>query len=135
MRAKEFIREGSSKDKGLRGGGRADPEPDGNFAGAHPRMVAPAGRGDLYIGRYYDFYRIASLTGMDPAELDKVEDINFFGNLPMFSAYTEEERDKLVKVMKKLKMDPKDWIPSGSTERSDTGVASPVQAFKGYKRK
>lgn len=128
MRAKEFI----SEQKGLRGGGRG--EADSSFATSHPNLVAPAGRGDLYIGRYYDFYRVASLTGMDPDELAKVEDINFFGNLPVFSAYTDEEREKLVRVMKKLKMNPRDWIPSGSTERDDTHAVSPVTAFKGYKK-
>lgn len=132
MRAREFIKEGSNKDKGLRGGRRAEPDPDGNFSSAHPGLIEPAGRGDMYIGRYYDFYRIASLTGMDPDELDKTEDISFFGNLPVFSAYTDEERDKLIRVMKKLKMDPKDWIPSGSTEKSDTNCVSPVKGFKGY---
>lgn len=134
MRAGEFITEDSSKDRGLRGGSRADPDPDGNFSAAHPGIVEPAGRGDMYIGRYYDFYRVASLTGMDPDELDKADDIAFFGNLPVFSAYTEEERQKLIRVMKKLKMDPKDWIPKGSTERGDTNLVSPVTAFKGYKR-
>lgn len=130
MRAKEFIREGSKK--GLRGGVRADAEQ--SFMSAHPGLIAPAGRGDMYIGRYYDFYRVASLAGVDPADLKGTEDINFFGNLPVFSAYTPEEREKLVRVMKKLGMDPKDWIPSGSVENGDVHVKSPVSAFKGYKR-
>jgi hypothetical protein len=127
MRAHEFITEGKT---GLRGGGRADA--DDSFMASHPGMIAPAGRGDLYIGRYYDFYRVASLAGMDPDELDKVDDINFFGNLPVFSAYTPEDREKLVRAMKKLGMDPKDWIPGGSVEKSDTHAVSPVSAFKGY---
>lgn len=132
MRAKEFIKEDSKK--GLRGGGRGLPDPDGNFSSAHPGLVEPAGRGDMYIGRYYDFYRIASLIGMDPDELDKADDISFFGNLPFYSAYTDVEREKLIKVMKKLKMNPKDWIPQGSFERDDTHSQSPVSSFKGYKR-
>lgn len=130
MRAKEFIKEGKSK--GLRGGGRGAPED--SFVNAHPGMVEPAGRGDMYIGRYYDFYRVSSLIGMDPEELKKAEDISFFGNLPVFSAYTEEEKKKLIQVLKKLKMNPRDWIPSGSREKSDTHSLSPVTAFKGYKR-
>lgn len=129
MRAHEFITEGKP---GLRGGGRADA--DDSFMASHPGMVAPQGRGDMYIGRYYDFYRVASLVGMDPDELNKAEDINFFGNLPVFSAYTPAERDKLVRAMKKLGMDPKDWIHGGSVEKGDTHTASPVTAFKGYKR-
>lgn len=128
MRAKEFIKE--SKSKGLRGGGRGIP--DDSFTSAHPGLIEPAGRGDMYIGRYYDFYRVASLTGMDPEELKKVEDISFFGNLPVFSAYTDEEKEKLVRVLKKLKMDPRDWIPSGSKEKTDTHSVSPVCGFKGY---
>lgn len=128
MRASEFITE----QKGLRGNNRASASP--SFAAAHPSMVAPHGRGDLYIGRYYDFYKVAQLTGMDPEELDKMDLISFFGNLPMFSGYTEVDREKLFRVMKKLGMNPKDYVPTGSNETNDTNVASPVQAFKGYKR-
>jgi hypothetical protein len=131
MRAKEFIPEGK-KVTGLRGGGRG--QPHDSFSSAHPNLIEPAGRGDMYIGRYYDFYRVASLVGMDPRALDQMEDISFFGNLPVFSAYTEKERENLVRVLKKLKMDPKDWIPRGSTERTDTNSTSPVKAFKGYQR-
>jgi hypothetical protein len=129
MRAKDFVTE---QKKGLRGNPRGDA--DDSFTASHPGIVAPAGRGDLYIGRYYDFYRVASLAGMDPEDLDEVEDINFFGNLPVFSAYTEVEREKLVRAMKKLKMNPEDWIPNGSTEKNDTNCTSPVKAFKGYKK-
>lgn len=132
MRAREFINEASAG--GVRGGGRGNLDPEGGFNDAHPSMIGPTGRSDVYIGRYYDFYRVASLTGMDLDELDKVEDISFFGNLPVFSAYTDVEREKLIKVLKKLKMDPKDWIPSGSKERTDTNSQSPVKPFKGYAR-
>lgn len=128
MRASEFVTEDK---KGLRGGGRGDP--DSSFSAAHPSIIAPAGRGDLYIGRYYDFYRVSSLTGMDPDELEQSDDIGFFGNLPVFSAYTDADRDKLQRALKKLKMDPKDWIPKGSKERDDTHAQSPVKPFKGYK--
>ena len=65
MRAHEFLTEG----EGLRGTSRSGP--NGDFESAHPGLVTPAGRGDLYIGRYYDFYRIASLAGMDPKDLDE----------------------------------------------------------------
>lgn len=132
MRAKEFISEGAGARNGVRGGGRGGP--DDSFSSAHPNIVEPAGRGDMYIGRYYDFYRVASLIGMDPEEMNKTQDISFFGNLPVFSAYTDAEREKLIKVLKKLKMNPKDWIPQGSTEKVDTQTRSPVNSFKGYKR-
>lgn len=129
MRAKEFVTESQ---KGLRGNNRAHANHE--FETAHPSIVAPHGRGDLYIGRYYDFYRVAQLTGMDPDELDKMDLISFFGNLPVFSGYTESDREKLFRVMKKLGMKPKDYIPNGSTETDDTHVTSPVKAFKGYKK-
>jgi hypothetical protein len=129
MRAREFITEGS---KGLRGNNRA--EPNHEFASAHPSIVAPHGRGDMYIGRYYDFYKVAQLTGMDPDELDQMDLISFFGNLPVFSGYTEQDREKLFRVMKKLGMKPKDYIPTGSTEPDDTHVTSPLNGFKGYKK-
>ncbi len=128
MRAKEFITE----EKGLRGNNRATA--NNEFAAAHPSIVAPHGRGDLYIGRYYDFYRVAQLTGMHPDELEKMDLISFFGNLPVFSGYSECDRDKLFRVMKKLGMKPKDYIPTGSQETSDTHVISPVTGFKGYKK-
>lgn len=129
MRAKEFVIEGR---KGLRGNNRSDANTE--FAAAHPSIVAPHGRGDLYIGRYYDFYRVAQLTGMHPDDLEKMDLISFFGNLPVFSGYSDGDRDKLFNVMKKLGMKPKDYIPNGSKEMNDTHITSPVTAFKGYKK-
>lgn len=127
MRASEFITEGK---KGLRGNNRSDANHE--FATAHPSIVAPDGRGDLYIGRYYDFYRVSQLTGMDPDELDQMDLISFFGNLPAFSGYSDADREKLFRVMKKLGMKPKDYIPTGSTETDGTHTVSPVKGFKGY---
>ena len=128
MRAREFITEGN----GVRGGTRADAAPE--FETAHPGMVSPDNHGDLYIGRYYDFYRIASLAGMDLDRLKKTDDINFFGNLPIFSAYTEHDREKLMAIMKKLGMKPQDFISNGSHEPDYVNATSPVSAFAGYKR-
>ena len=124
MRAREFISEGS------RGGTRADAAHE--FERAHPGIVTPGGQGDVYWGRYYDFYRVCSLAGMDPDGIEKVDDINFFGNLPMYSAYTEYDRDKLKAIMKKLKMKPRDGISNGSKETDGTNITSPVKGFKGY---
>lgn len=128
MRAKEFISEGG----GLRGTKRSAPNHE--FERAHPGMVSPEGRGDLYIGRYYDFYRVSQLVGMDPEELKNMDEISFFGNLPMFSSYTKEECEKLITVMKKLGMKPKNLIGNGSTEIDGTNSTSPINAFKGYKK-
>lgn len=125
MRAREFITEGG------RGGTRADPSHE--FERAHPGLIVPGGNGDVYWGRYYDFYRVCSLAGMNPDDLDKVDHINFFGNLPLFSAYTDYDRKKLVAIMKKLKMKPHDSIGSGSDETNHTNKTSPVKSFKGYK--
>lgn len=126
MRAREFICEL----KGQRGKPRAAPPHE--FERAHPGLVMPAGRGDLYIGRYYDHYRISSLAGMDPDEIAKVDEIGFFGNLPLFSAYTEHDRKKLKAIMKKLGMKPEDSISNGSREPDDTNQTSPIKSFKGY---
>ena len=128
MRAREFIAEGN----GVRGGTRALANHE--FERAHPGLVGPDSHGDLYIGRYYDFYRVASLAGMDLEQLEKAEDINFFGNLPVFSAYTEHDRKKLTAIMKKLGMKPKDFISNGSHEPDYVNHTSPVAAFKGYKK-
>lgn len=126
MRAREFITEGNS----VRGGVRAAPNHE--FERAHPGLVGPSNHGDLYIGRYYDFYRICSLAGMDIDRLEDADDISFFGNLPLFSAYTEHDRKKLKAIMKKLKMKPNDYISSGSREPDGVNNASPVKSFKGY---
>jgi len=127
MRAREFICEL----KGHRGKGRAAPAHE--FERAHPGMVAPAGRGDMYIGRYYDHYRVSSLAGMHPDDIANADEVSFFGNLPIFSGYTEPERDKLKVIMKKLGMKPKDYISTGSHEPDDTHRTSPVKGFKGYR--
>lgn len=128
MRAKEFITEGN----GVRGGQRA--EANHEFERAHPGLVGPTNHGDLYIGRYYDFYRICSLAGMDLDRLENQDDISFFGNLPLFSAYTEHDRKKLKAIMKKLKMKPQDYISAGSHEPDGVNSQSPVRGFRGYAR-
>lgn len=126
MRASEFIVEGS------RPGQRASAQHD--FERAHPGLVGPAASNDIYWGRYYDFYRVCSLAGMNPEDLDKVDDINFFGNLPLFSAYTDYDYDKLKAIMKKLGMKPTETISKGSHECDDTNSVSPVQGFCGYNK-
>jgi hypothetical protein len=130
MRAHEFISE--SRTKGLRGQTRSAPNHE--FERAHPGLVTPDGRGDAYVGRYYDFYRISSLAGMPIEELEKEDSISFLGNLPVFSAYTEHDRKKLTAIMKKLGMKPKDFISNGSHEPDYVNHDSPVTAFKGYAR-
>lgn len=124
MRAREFITEAK------RGGTRSAAAHE--FERAHPGLVGPGGHGDVYWGRYYDFYRVCSLAGMNPEDLDKVDDISFFGNLPLFSAYTDFDRKKLKSIMKKLGMKPKDYISNGSREIDDINQTSPVKSFKGY---
>lgn len=126
MRAREFITEAS------RGGTRTLPAHE--FETAHPGLVAPDGCGDVYWGRYYDFYRVASLAGMDPRDLKNVDEVGFFGNLPLFSAYTKYDHDKLVAILDRLKMKPKDYIRQGSQETNDVNTVSPVKSFRGYAR-
>jgi len=128
MRAREFITEGAGK----RGGTRAAASHE--FETAHPGIVSPSGKGDVYWGRYYDHYRVATLAGMDLEQLENSSDINFFGNLPIFSAYTEHDRKKLTAIMKKLGMKPRDAISNGSHEPDYVNHTSPVTAFKGYAR-
>jgi hypothetical protein len=130
MRASEFITEGKKRSS-YRALGRGAPSRE--FEAAHTNIIAPHGRGDLYIGRYYDFYKVAVLAGMDPEDLENQDLLSFFGNLPVFSGYSDIEREKLFKVMTKLGLKPTDYIPSGSTEMDDTNVKSPVTGFKGFK--
>lgn len=125
MRAREFIAEG---DRGTR------TAPNHEFERAHPGLVMPGGKGDIYWGRYYDHYRVSSLAGMHPDDIASVDEIGFFGNLPIFSAYTDYDRKKLKAIMKKLKMKPTEDISNGSHETNGTNSTSPVKAFKGYRR-
>ena len=125
MRAKEFITESS-----YRPGKRS--EPHHHFERSHPGLVMPGEQGDVYWGRYYDFYRAACLAGMDPEEIESMDELNFFGNLPTFSAYTEYDRKKLMAILKKLQLFPKDGVEPGSRETTDTNTVSPVKSFKGY---
>ena len=126
MRAREFITEnGVSRTRA-----RASHE----FDVAHPGLIGPAATGYYYQGRYYDFYRVASLAGMDPKELAKTDDISFFGNLPVFSAYTEPDRQKLIAIMTKLGMKPEDYVEPGSFEPDYVNKTSPVKSFAGYPR-
>jgi len=127
MRAREFITEAKGPQ-----GTRTDPAKE--FERAHPGMVMPGGKGDVYWGRYYDFYRVSSLAGMDPKDIDAVDEVSFFGNLPVFSAYTEYDRDKLKAIMKKLRMKPTDGVSNGSSEVEEVNATSPVKSFKGYPR-
>jgi len=124
MRASEFITEGSRPSQ------RA--EANHEFDVAHPGLVGPQANGDTYWGRYYDFYRVASLAGMDLDRLEHADDISFFGNLPVFSAYTEHDRKKLIAIMKKLGMKPQDHVKPGSFEADYVNTSSPVKPFKGY---
>jgi len=126
VRAREFIAEGT------RGGSRSSASHE--FERAHPGLLTPGGQGDVYWGRYYDHYRVSSLAGMHPDDIDAVDEISFFGNLPLFSAYTEYDRKKLKAIMKKLKMKPQEKISNGSQETDNTNAVSPVKSFKGYKR-
>lgn len=118
--------------EGSRGGTRSAAPYE--FERAHPGMIMPGGQGDVYWGRYYDFYRACCLAGMDPADIDKVDDIGFFGNLPVFSAYTEYDRRKLKAIMKKMKMKPRDGVGTGSHEIDEINPVSPVKPFAGYAR-
>ena len=126
MRAREFITEAH------RPGQRASAAHE--FDVAHPGLIGPMANGDTYWGRYYDFYRVASLAGMDLEHLEKTDNISFFGNLPVFSAYTEYDRKKLIAIMKKLGMKPQEHVKKGSFEPDYVNTDSPVQAFRGYKK-
>jgi hypothetical protein len=97
-------------------------------------LIGPQANGDTYWGRYYDFYRVASLAGMDIDKLESTDDISFFGNLPVFSAYTEHDRRKLIAIMKKLGMKPQEHVKPGSLEPDYVNTESPVKPFRGYAR-
>jgi hypothetical protein len=71
---------------------------------------------------------------MDIEQLESADDISFFGNLPVFSAYTEYDRRKLIAIMKKLGMKPQDHVEPGSHEPDYVNKSSPLPAFKGYKK-
>ena len=125
MRAKEFVTEAAYKP-----GKRSAPSHE--FERAHPGLVMPGEPGDIYWGRYYDFYRAACLAGMKPEDIENADELGFFGNLPTFSAYTEYDRQKLTAILKKLQFYPNDGVSTGSKEIDSTNIISPVKPFKGY---
>jgi len=125
MRAHEFIFETFERGK---------KHPDDSFTNAHPGTIGPSGREEMYVSRYYDFYRISNLTGLSPEDLKKTDLMSYLGNLPMYSAYTDAEYDKLKNVLTALGLPHKDYIPRGSKEVDDVHKTSPVKAFKGYKK-
>lgn len=127
MRAREFVSEGSGS-RGRRA------QANHEFDVAHPGLVGPEADGDTYWGRYYDFYRVASLAGLDLERLKKADDISFFGNLPIFSAYTQPDREKLIAIMTKLGMKPQEHVEPGSFEPDYVNKTSPVRSFQGYAR-
>lgn len=126
MRAREFVIESRARRQ------RADANHE--FDVAHPGLIGPSATGDTYWGRYYDFYRVATLAGMDLDKLESTDDISFFGNLPVFSAYTEHDRRKLFAIMKKLGMKPEEHVEPGSFEADYVNTQSPVKSFRGYPR-
>jgi hypothetical protein len=79
-------------------------------------------------------FTACSLAGMNPEDIDRVDEIGFFGNLPVFSAYTEYDKKKLMAILKKLKMKPRDGVGDGSHEADYVNTESPVKPFRGYAR-
>lgn len=114
MRAKEFINEAQR--------GTAEE----NFAASNPGAVVPTGTDNLYASRYYDFYRISTLTGLSKEQLAKTDAVSYIGNMPMYNSYTEEEHEKLINALQKLGLNPSDFIPRHSKEIDGINSVSPV---------
>jgi len=120
MRAREFIIES------LRG------KPDAHFLHANPGMIAPKNMENLYRSRSYDEYRIGMLTGMEPEDLEKMDTDSWAGNKPLYTAYTPEEHDKILRAMKKMGHTAEHHAYVGSKEHPEIYKTSPVTSFKGY---
>jgi hypothetical protein len=120
MRAREFISEAA------RG------NPDEHFLHANPGTLSPKDMEDLYRSRSYDEYRISMLTGMDPTELEKMDTNSWVGNKPLYTTYTPEEHDKVLRAMKKMGHKAEHHAYVGSREHPEIYKKSPVTSFKGY---
>lgn len=118
MRAREFINESK----------RGKPEED--FSKANPGTLGPKNRDNLYTSRYYDHYRMSTLMGLSSEDLENTDAMGYLDNLPVFVAYTDHERDKITRSMKKLGIEPHDYIQRGSKEVDHTNKTSPVAPYK-----
>ena len=102
MRAQEFITEGH------RG------KPEESFSRANPGAISPNGTDNSYASRSYDMYRMSMLTGMHPDDLDEMDANNWAGNRPVYHFYTDEEKQKHERAMKKLGHRPETHAEHGS---------------------
>jgi len=86
------------------------------------------------INKFYDLYRAGVLMGVDPADIGKIDSVSWINDNAYFGAYTQVEKDKIVKALNKLKLKVKTLIEPGSLEMPDTNKSSPIKSFKGYPR-
>jgi hypothetical protein len=121
MRAKEFIKEG-----------RYD-SIDGKL---HPTYdyANPGAITGKDINKYYDLYRAGTLMGADETMLKDLDPASWINDQAYFGAYTQVEKEKILRSLKKLKLKSKYLIEPGSMESPDTNIKSPVIGFKGYPR-
>jgi hypothetical protein len=122
MRACEFMTEGRRS------------KIDHSFQHANPGAVMPGNRDRFYDGRTYDGYRMSLLTGMHPDDLDEADVHSWQSNMPMYTAYTKAEHDKITRAMKKMGHTVEHTAYQGSQEPPDTHKVSPVNTFAGYGR-
>jgi hypothetical protein len=122
MRAQEFITE-SNRGK-----------PEESFSKANPGAISPNGTDNSYVSRSYDMYRMSMLTGMHPDDIEAMDTDNWAGNRPVYHFYTDEEKQKHERAMKKLGHKSETHAASGSREMDDVQKVSPHTPFKGYKR-
>lgn len=122
MRAHEFIAEGK------RG------KPEKSFSKANPGAISPSSTDNSYVSRSYDMYRMSMLTGMHPDDIELMDSDTWIGNRPIYHFYTDEEKKKHERAMKKMGHRSETHAESGSREMDDVQTVSPNVPFKGYKR-
>jgi len=122
MRAKEFISEETRTDPGE------------HHSAASTGAIGPKGMDNLYVGRFYDFYRMSVLTGLSPEDLEKTDVASYIGNRPMYNGYSDADHDKTIAVLKKMGQTPEEYLPCGSQEEDNIHKTSTTRKVGDIKR-
>jgi len=111
MRAKEFIKEGNSS--------KGHPE---HLSALSYSMTVPN------MDSYHEYYKFMTAVAVDDSKVPT--DHDHFNENPILFAYTPEEKDMLLRGLKRMGKKPKYVTNGKSKEHKTTNSSSPVAAIK-----
>ena len=83
---------------------------------------------------YIDLYRASKLMARCPADSSDIDPYSWATGRPMIVTYTDEEKEIVKDAFKRMNIDYKEHIKSGSEEPDGINNVSPTVSFKGYPR-